>query len=148
MKKLLLIATIAFGLCQASASTAEAKLTDSLRLARAQQRSLRQQERAQRRALKNAGRNQNRFIVSPSITDVFNMNATVFTEIKNAYDTLGFLNRNDVRNIVRRIVRRNFKIHSPQARREFRRNNGRSMRGVIQDYLDWIFKGGVMPVYV
>lgn len=134
-------------------NSSEAAMADSMGLHDLSKKAAKQLAKANKKALKHNKKNGGHIppgTVSPCTTflaQVLCSEENLFLLIHDAYD-LNLIGRHKTKRAVKKIVRADFKLVGRQARKEFKRfNNGAKKKQVRRDYLAFMFKGGVLPLY-
>jgi len=134
-------------------NTSEAGLSHSLGLNNQSHKASRQLAKGQRKAFKH-GRKGGGHIppgtVSPCTTllaQILCSQEDLFILIHDAYD-LNLIGRHKTKHFVRKVVKLDFRVVGRSGRREFKQyNNGAKKRQVRKEYLAFMFRGGVLPLY-
>jgi len=115
-------------------------------------KAIRKAAKLERKGLRSAGRNGSgqTAAVSPFTTVLSQILATqdvFFTYAREAFEQ-SILNQKQVKRLVKKIIKTDFKVVGKAGRKEFITANGKKKKDVINDYFSYIFQGGVLPVYL
>lgn len=132
--------------------TAEAKLSDSLRVSSSAQANARAAAKALRKALRNERRTRGDVTstASPAKTYLAQVLAAQegdFTFLRTQYQASS-LTKRAARYLTRRIVNKDFATASAGARKAFKNANGFGKNKVIADYLNFVLNAGILPLYL
>lgn len=134
-------------------NTSEAGLSSSLGFTKASRHANRQLARGQKKALRH-GRKSGGHIPPGTVSPCYTLLAQIlcnqedlFILIHDFHD-FNLIGRHKTKRFVKRIVRADFRVVGRSGRNEFKRyNSGAKKKHVRRDYLAFMFKGGVLPLY-